>query len=39
MATIFRFLERQAQDDLDALYRSEWCALAVFQSLDSLGQQ
>lgn len=38
--SIYSYLEhQQSQDDLDELFSSPWCVLAVFQSLDSLAQQ
>jgi len=39
MASIYSYLEAQKPEDLDELYDSPWCCLAVFQSLDPLGKQ
>jgi hypothetical protein len=38
MATIYDFLLLQSQLHLSELYQNEWCALAVFQSLDTLSR-
>ena len=37
-STIYDSLLRLSREDLDELYFNEWCALAVFQSLDVLSR-
>lgn len=37
--SIYRYLLAQPADDINSLYRSPWCALAVYQSLDGLSKQ
>ena len=35
--SLFHFLLSQPVDDINVLYQSAWCTLAVYQSLDSLS--
>lgn len=37
--SIYSYIEGASVEDLDELYSSPWCALAVFQSLDPLAKQ
>ena len=39
MSSVYHFLLSQPPEDMNTLYRSPWCALAVYQSLDSLAKQ
>ena len=38
-SSIYGYLEGQSADQLASLYRSHWCALAIYQSLDPLSKQ
>ena len=38
MTSIYGYLEAQSEEQLNGLYASHWCTLAVFQSLDPLSR-
>jgi Transcription factor Tfb2 len=38
-SSIYSYIESASVEDLDELYSSPWCALAVFQSLDPIAKQ
>jgi hypothetical protein len=39
MRSIFGYLEQVNDDEINELYSSSWCALAVFQSLNGISKQ
>jgi len=39
MQSVYAFLLTEPAEQINTLYQSPWCALAVYQSLDSLSKQ
>jgi hypothetical protein len=37
--SVYQYLLAQPPDDVNQLFQSPWCALAVYQSLDALTKQ